>query len=129
MGTRKKAATRKAKRASPRPVQEIFILPSGVCTSNVFPDPVLVDGNGVKHSPKVFWQAVDVTKEYQIVLSAPPCPFKNGVVPFPTDADGRTITLTVDKNCPNQSYDYKVFVSTGRGKFRRLSGGGIIVDA
>jgi hypothetical protein len=124
MATKKKAAMKKAaKTRAPRPVLEIFILPDG----SVFPDPVFVDPNGVKHPPKVFWQAVNVMKEYEIVLITPPCPFdQNG--PFPTDEDGRTPTLTVSKKCSG-SYGYKVFVSTARGKLRRLTAGGIIVDA
>lgn len=127
MATKKKAPTKKATRMEGVPAYlEIFILPDG---SLYPPGPWFVDGNGVKHPSRVFWQAVDVTKEYEIVLSNPPCPFKNGNSPFPTDAYGETITLTVDKNCPNGSYYYKVYVLTARGKLRPFSGGGIIVDA
>jgi hypothetical protein len=132
MATKKKALIKKPRKMkAPRPVLEIFILPD-VCIpcvpGGVFPDFALVDGNGVKHPPKVFWQAVDVTKNYRIVLTDPPKPFKKDG-PFPTDVDGATEQLTVDKNLPNRTYTYTVQTLTTRGRWKAFSGGGIIVDA
>jgi hypothetical protein len=126
MATKKKALLKKA--AKVKPIETIFILPDGT----VFPADTPLDGNALKHPPKVFWQAVDMTKVYQIVLANPPapCPFKNGLGPFPTDADdGTTQALTVDsKKCANGKYKYSVEELSGARKIV-LSGGGIIIDS
>src|ERR1035438_4909964 len=71
--------------------QEIVIMATGPNQQVTY-----LDAAGGKHHAKVFWQALDPTKKYQIVLTHPPKPFANGNAPFPTDATGRTITLTVD---------------------------------
>ena len=125
MATKKKAATKKAtKKKAVKPVLEIKIKADGTVPLKSY-----VDGNGKKHPPKVYWQAVDVTKKYQIVLSSPPCPFKSGNGPFPTGANGATNTLTADKRCANGEYRYTVEVLNTRREWSALSGGGIIVDA
>lgn len=90
-----------------------------------------LDQAGKRHHAKVFWQALDLTKQYQIVLTNPPLPFKNGNVPFSTDpTTGRTITLTVDNRLvPGPTvYGYTIKELTLRGKRRTLAGGGIIID-
>jgi hypothetical protein len=124
MATKKKAVKKKAtKKRLVKPVLEIKIeLDCSV------PLKSYVDGNGKKHPSKVYWQATDLTKKYEIVLATPPCPFENGNGPFPTGANGATKTLTVDKTCTNPEYKYTVEPCRRKGK-NPFSGGGIIVDA
>jgi hypothetical protein len=92
MATKKKAAKTRADNYP----QEVVVTSNGPNEMYTYLDP-----SGKKHHPKVFWQALDLTKQYQIVLTAPPAPFTNGNRPFPTDrTTGRTITLTVDSTLP-----------------------------
>jgi hypothetical protein len=122
MATKKKAAKPRAADKCP---QEVVITGTGPNEMYTY-----VDASGKKHHPKVFWQALDLTKQYQIVLAAPPAPFTNGNVPFPTDPiTGRTDTLTVDSSLPAGStvYSYTVQILV-RSRWKRLAGGGIIID-
>jgi hypothetical protein len=119
-------ATKKA--AADKCPQEIVI--TGTGPNELF---TYVDPTGGKHHPGVFFQALDLATQYQIVLGNPPLPFTNGNGPFLTDATtGRTITLTVDKNLkPGATvYPYTVQVQSRiTGKWKKLSaGGGIIID-
>jgi hypothetical protein len=126
MATKKKTASKKATtKKAVKPVLEIKIQPDG----STDPDSVRVDADGLKDPSQVRWKAEDPTKKYQIVLGTPPAPFKNGNGPFPTGADGKTITLTVDKKYKGTHEGYTVEVLAARGKFHTHSGGGIIVDA
>ena len=98
MATKKKAA----KKATKMKAFQIFIQLDGT----PYPANPPLDGNAKKHSSKVFWQALDNTQSYQIVLVSPPAPFKNGLGLFPTDNYGTTQTLMVDKKYPNGLYRY-----------------------
>jgi hypothetical protein len=82
----------------------------------------------VKHPPKIYFQAIDLSSSYQIVLDSPPLPFKNPPNPIVTNVFGQTPTLKVDSNA-NGSYRYEIHEVTASGKIRIFSAGGIIVDA
>jgi hypothetical protein len=126
MATKKKAVKKKAVITNAaKNAAEIWILPDG----SVFPPSgVQLDGNGVKHPSKVYWQAQDITKTYQIVLQNPPAPFKNVTFPIQTDASGATPALKVDKKYPNGIYGYSI-MQLIREKFIKTSAGGIIIDS
>jgi hypothetical protein len=127
MATKKKTTTKKATtKKAVKPVLEISIQ---AFDGSPDPDPVRVDADGLKDPSQVYWKAEDPTKKYQIVLGTPPAPFKNGNGPFPTGANGKTITLTVDKKYKGTHEAYTVQALTARGKLHTHSGGGIIVDA
>jgi hypothetical protein len=121
-----KVATKKpVKPITMQPVQTVYILSNG----DALPSPVYLDPNGVKHPPKIYFQAMDLTTSYQIVLDVPPMPFKNPPDPIVTNGFGQTPTLKVDPKYANGRYGYEIVESPARGKIRILSAGGIIVDA
>jgi hypothetical protein len=105
--------------------QTIYILEDGT----PFQDPVVLDPNGAKHPPKIYWQAIDRTTHYQIVLLDPPRPFKNPPDQILTDVNGQTPILTTDKNYANGEYFYKIVEVGLKGEVHLLSAGGIIIDA
>jgi len=126
MATKKKAAMKNATKMSGVPaVQIIYILPGGLPLPFVVP----LDPDGVNYPPKVYWQATDNTKQYEIVLDDPPRPFKDPPDPILTDASGKTPTLRMDKKYAKAEYGYEVNELAARPKLRVRSGGGIIVDA
>jgi hypothetical protein len=132
MATKKKPG----KKVADKCPQEIVITGTGPNEQFTYLDP-----GGNKHHRSVFWQALDLGTQYQIVLGNPPLPFANGNGPFPTDATtGRTIPLTIDSSLKpgNTVYSYTVQPLSAqsrrgkRGKRRKglsLGGGGIIIDS
>jgi hypothetical protein len=119
-----KAAKKRAKDACP---QGVVITGAGVSEPITYLDPA-----GNKHHAKVFWQALDLNKQYQIALDTPPLPFTNGDGPFATDPNtgGRTTTLTVDTHLQPGSTVYTYTVQElVRGRWSRHGGGGIIIDS
>jgi hypothetical protein len=126
MATKKKAAMKKATKMGGVPaVQTIYILPGGLPVPYVVP----LDPDGVTHPPKVYWQAIDYTTQYEIVLDDPPKPFKDPPDPILTDASGKTPTLRMNKKYAKGEYGYEVNEVGGGRELRPRSGGGIIVDA
>jgi len=125
METKRKTATKKAAtKKAVKSVLEILILADG----STDPETARVDADGLKDPSQVYWKAKDPTKKYQIVLDTPPAPFKSSG-PFPTGADGKTMTLTVAKRYKGTHEGYTVQALTASGKLHTHSGGGIIVDA
>jgi hypothetical protein len=127
MATKKKAARRKStKRAGPNPntcALEIQIMSNGNVVQFAY-----LDGNGKKHPSMVYWQAMDLTKTYQIVLT-PPSPFTDPtILAFSTSQNGATDIFTVDKKAKG-SYGYTVIPPAARGNLRKMSAGGIISDS
>lgn len=121
MATKKKAA----KKANPR------LMPAAILiqlNASPYPPDTVLDGNEKKHPSKVFWQAINIAQTYQIVLDHPPAPFQNGPGPFPTNQYGRTQMLKVDKNYADGPYRYSINVLM-RSKWKKLSGGGIIIES
>jgi hypothetical protein len=119
-------ATKKtAKPITVAQIQTVYIQSNG----DPLPSPVYLDPNGVKHPPKIYFQAIDLTSSYQIVLDDPPKPFKNPPDPIVTNVFGQTPTLKVNPKYANGRYGYEIVELTARGKIRILSAGGIIVDA
>jgi hypothetical protein len=106
-------------------IQTVYIQSNG----DPLPSPVYLDPNGVKHPSKIYFQAMDLTSSYQIVLDYPPAPFKKPPDPIVTNVFGQTPTLKTDPKYANGKYGYEILDIAVRGKIRVLSAGGIIIDA
>jgi len=132
MASKKKGKPKKKALNAAKPVLTIYIHADGT----VCPQYSFLDGNGLKHPPQVYWLAIDPSKTYQIDFAQPPCPFKKVPKTLRTDASGTTDTLTVDKNCGDVLYSYRVTPVSLAFKTKGLSaqislttsGGGIIID-